>query len=148
MAAAPLLREDDSPAAAPARRSPLLRPATLARALAAAQQAAVAPAPHRRTVRRHQVSPLRRYVLLVGLPVLCLVLYVGLWTVATRAGYQKNRLAGRIRAIQVENRSLQAEVRRLQSPTRVLTEANKLQMQGATDIRFVTLPAAKRRPAR
>jgi hypothetical protein len=63
---------------------------------------------------------------------------------AVRGGYHKNRLAGRIRALQVENSSLQAEVRRLQSPARIFAEASGLELQQATDMRFVTVPLAKR----
>jgi hypothetical protein len=142
VAAAPLLRDEESPA--PARRPAPLRPATLGRALAAAQQAVLAPGPSQRVARREQPGPLRRAVVLTGLPVLCLVLYVGLWTMAVRGGYHKNRLAGRIRALQVENSSLQAEVRRLQSPARIFAEASGLELQQATDMRFVTVPLAKR----
>jgi cell division protein FtsL len=103
-----------------------------------------APRAVRRTVRRGQVSPLRRAVMLAGVPVLFLVLYVSLWTVAMRGGYQKNRLTTQIRALEIENDSLQAEVRGLQSPARILQEASKMQMERAADIKFVEIPVASR----
>ena len=158
VATLPKPRESYAPAAAPApdRRPPrprVISPNVLRGPLPTNGSAAIdlrtldeawEPRPLRRTVRQGQVSPLRRAVMVAGVPVLFLVLYVSLWTVAMRGGYQKNRLTAQIRTLEVENDSLQAEVRGLQSPARILQEAGKMQMERAADIKFVDVPVASR----
>ncbi len=94
----------------------------------------------RQVTRRRQASPFRRAILMTGLPVAILVLYVGVWAAAMRGGYYKNRLANRIRTLEVENASLQAEVRRLAAPGRVFQEASALGMERPVDVKFVTVP--------
>jgi hypothetical protein len=84
---------------------------------------------------------------IAGVPVLCLVIYVGMWTCAIRRGYDQNRLTARIRLLSLENESLQAEVRRLQAPGRIFREALSMKMERPADIKFVQIPTASRTPA-
>jgi hypothetical protein len=106
--------------------------------------------PGRRLARRHrsQNRAFARAVGLAGIPVLCLVIYVGIWTAAMRRGYYRNQLVGRIRTLSIENDSLQAEVRRLQSPTRIFPEASTMKMERPADIKFVEIPVSSQVAAR
>ena len=120
----------------------------------AAAPAVAAPEPaatpgNRRAVRttplvvpRHaHVSQFARALWLAGVPALCLVLYVGMWTGAVKQGYARNRLRTQIRALEIENNSLQAELLRLQSPARIFREAGAMNMQRPADITFVEVPS-------
>jgi cell division protein FtsL len=102
----------------------------------------------RRAAGRSQARTFARVVWLTALPVLCLVIYVGMWTSVMRRGYYRNQLAAKIRALSVENDSLQAEVRRLQSPARIFPEATRMKMERPADIKFVQAPASRRVAAR
>ncbi len=137
MAVATLRREDfvpapgitrgAAPAAAPAAPTVRPRPRCRTRPL-------VLPRPA-------YATQFTRLLWLAGVPALCLVLYVGMWTGAVKQGYARNRLNSQIRTLQIENNSLQAELLRLQSPARIFQQAGAMNMQRPADIKFVEVPS-------
>jgi cell division protein FtsL len=89
------------------------------------------------------VHPLRCALLYTGVPVFLLVVYVALWTIAMRAGYQKQQLSTQIARLRVENDSLQAKVREAQSYHRIKSLATDvLGMQRPEQVDYLVVGPA------
>ncbi len=101
----------------------------------------VAPNPHRG-------SRLARFLVAVGIAatVVCLFVIVAANVVMAQQSYELDRVRAQQQDAQRSNAELRSEVARLSSPSRIVTEAERLGMIPATDFGFVQSTGAHDAP--